>query len=323
MKFHTFFEFCELVNEGLILEGGHTFPNVGKIKKQDIQPTLDAFFEPLYKKLGITSKDIRTLGSVGKKSISGDIDMLIDGEVVAKKNGIHGDLNVLSQKVPQLVFDIMDKEYGDKYLTNYTPGLKVANIAFPIHTKSGKTDEFVQIDLMTAFGKNALEFGSFYYHSPDLTKGESKYSGGHRSTFLRTIFRFVELDPLQRDEQYFDTEYDGKYKGQLKSFNKMSLIQSGLMKQLKTFVGKTKPTKNPKTAKEFDKLVSENPEEIMRIALGPNATVKDANSFESLFEFIESGKNKDLYKKRKDIYKDWAENMRQGLDIPDEIKKYI
>jgi hypothetical protein len=64
--------------------GGNIFQGSAPIKKEHIKPTLLNFFTELksvFPKAAKHFRGMRTLGSVGKKDMSGDIDMAISGEV--------------------------------------------------------------------------------------------------------------------------------------------------------------------------------------------------------------------------------------------------
>lgn len=61
--------------------GGHVFTGSGPIKKEDIKPTLTRFIQDFLKvfpKAKGHFEGLRTLGSTGKKSESGDIDLALD-----------------------------------------------------------------------------------------------------------------------------------------------------------------------------------------------------------------------------------------------------
>ena len=71
-------------NNMFIYEGGHVFDGGSdKIAKEDIQPTLDAYLKEikrLFPKAYKWYEKPVTLGSVGKKDYSGDIDLAISDE---------------------------------------------------------------------------------------------------------------------------------------------------------------------------------------------------------------------------------------------------
>jgi hypothetical protein len=282
--------------------GGHTFNNCSKIKKENIQPTLNKFLQPLVMGLGITYSDVLPLGSVFKKDYSGDIDMLIDGQTIATHFGIEKDLDTI---IPQKIYDVLKETYP--YLeTNYTSGLKVCNIKYPI---VGEKNQFVQIDLMTAFGKEGLRLGDFIYYSPGSC---SNYSGAHRTSMLYTILRIVNIKPISHFEN-----------GKVKEFEKMSLLPVGLVKQRKSVEGSHGAIKTPKTLKKYTELITKDPYEIVKYILGEQGEISDVDSFESILNYLERGKNPDLTGKIKDIYQDWVKCFGRTLTIPNEIKKYL
>ena len=62
--------------------GGNVFGNTAPIKKEDIKPTLLEFFrqfKKIFPKAEPFFREMKTLGSVGKKDISGDIDLALAG----------------------------------------------------------------------------------------------------------------------------------------------------------------------------------------------------------------------------------------------------
>lgn len=63
--------------------GGNIFDFASSIKREDIEPTIKEFYKELgriFPKAKKYFKDIKTLGSVGKKDISGDIDLALSGK---------------------------------------------------------------------------------------------------------------------------------------------------------------------------------------------------------------------------------------------------
>ena len=304
-----------------LFESGNAVKNVSRININEINPTLDALLTPLLKELKLDESDFAKLGSVGKKESSGDIDILLNTEKIAQTHNLTGAESDVLSECSKIIHDTATKLFKDMQI-EYSIGLNITHIAFPIYNKDGVTDRLVQVDLMVATGKDGLEFGSFIYHSPNMLNGESKYSGAHRTSFLFALFHFIPLNKGIANTEYFSEEYDGKNKGDIKAYSKYALSPKGLNIVRKSFMGKTKPTKNPKNLKEFGKFITKNPKEITKYALGPNGTINDLSTFENIVEFIESGKNKDLYAERKNIYNRWYD-ANKTMELPDEIKKYV
>ena len=64
----------------LLSEGGNVFEASSPIKREDITPTMKEFFkqfETIFPAARLHFEGIRTLGSVGKKEVSGDIDLAL------------------------------------------------------------------------------------------------------------------------------------------------------------------------------------------------------------------------------------------------------
>ena len=82
MKTLTKYLFENIFNKpSNILEGGNVWDNSAPIKREYINPTLKKFKEEFTRIFPVASKyfnSVITLGSVGKKDVSGDIDLAID-----------------------------------------------------------------------------------------------------------------------------------------------------------------------------------------------------------------------------------------------------
>ena len=78
----------KLLREVLVDEGGNVFGTTSSIKKEYILPTLDLFTKELKRLYPKVNFKFESLGSVGKKDESGDIDlgMSIDNFIDSKNN---------------------------------------------------------------------------------------------------------------------------------------------------------------------------------------------------------------------------------------------
>ena len=146
----------------------HGMPGVGAIHISEIAPTLAL----LEKQLGVNLQS-NTLGSVGKRRFSGDIDvaMLIPdtdiAEFITKVNNCDG--VVMARRGPLVVISKVKIE-------NYNPNLV---------TDQPRTG-FVQVDFMIDEDPDWLKT---FYHSPAET--ESKYKGAHRNIVLGALAKHV------------------------------------------------------------------------------------------------------------------------------------
>ena len=139
-------------------------------------------FSPLHISNTYWTSDI---GSVGKKPVSGDIDLAVD----------------VGYCDPELLVEHI-KESGFEYTTT---GGAIANIAFPIEgTQKG---EYVQVDI---FPTTSLEFTKFARFSP--TPEESKYSGGMRCDLLGVLIKYCSMIASENHVSYISLKQDGAYR---------------------------------------------------------------------------------------------------------------
>lgn len=148
----------------LLLEGGQAVGEVSRVSKENVEPTIEAFDKEILQKLGITN--FTKIGSTGKKSSSGDLDIAVELPEDLDYKEVHS-------QIKQMGYEI----------SKASP--TTISVKFPIYSQDGETDEWAQVDMM--FGKTDwLEFG---YYAP--AEGESKYTGAHRNFLLAAIIRYA------------------------------------------------------------------------------------------------------------------------------------
>ena len=270
------------VKESKLMEGG-AMPGVGAIHIDEINPTL----EQLEKTLGLDLKGF-TLGSVGKRQFSGDIDVALNlkpEELPAfieklKKNPLIKDIAKSSVIMTKVQIQNFDKSKSDG------------------RPRTG----FVQLDFMPG----DPGWLKTYFHSP--AEKESKYKGVFRNVMVATMAAVHN-----RDDSDAETE-DGR---PLESRRLMWSPTDGLVRVLRTPV----PRKdgNGYTAKNQNKIIDGPWKQADEIAkqLGLNST-KDLNSFESLLDAMKKNYTQEEQKKVIDNLKD--SKVVQDIGIPDEIK---
>lgn len=242
------------LNESLITEGGHALANCVPIKGDDAREIVNELTE-LFKKQGIS---VEPIGSSVKKTANqfcGDIDM-----ATAYSWDKHNDIVSLLSK--------------NGYDYNISDGFKIINFAYPYN------DAFAQVDLM--FTDN-MTLTKFNYWSPDFTKEESSYKGLARTILMMILVRAVPVD--EEPEYFSDEEYDGKYKDVIKKrYRYIYDLALGVKKVLEDFTGKTKPLSKAKKVKEYEKIIANTPEDVMKFIFGENYDPADFVSFESLWK---------------------------------------
>lgn len=184
--------------------GGNVFDMSSPISKERITPTLEKFYEELVKTFPQASAAIKTIspvGSVGKKPVSGDLDLVMDGEYISPENLPMWEVD--EQEVEKLVKDFQKRArtatipqlyrravltlIAERASSNIPTDLKGTGkgmlfFAFPQFEDSGEqTGDYVQIDLNVG-KKDWLEFS---YYSDEYT---GNIKGLHRTQLLAALF---------------------------------------------------------------------------------------------------------------------------------------
>lgn len=141
------------------------------ITKEKVKPTLDSFHQSVLKPVGI--QEYVTLGSTGKKSRSGDLDIAVGPVDMSDPKKLKEYKNQILQKIQSLV-------------GNENARLLGSNIAikYPI---VGEKDQFVQIDLM-------------FTENPSTTEwlmsgaGDDEVKGVYRNLLLSFIAKLLSTE---------------------------------------------------------------------------------------------------------------------------------
>lgn len=268
--------------KGVITEGG-AMPGVGAIHISEIEPTL----RPLEKILGLDLVN-NTLGSVGKKQFSGDIDVA---------------LNIPAEEIPAFVEKlkktplILDLAKSSVIMTK----IKIADFDPEKQAPGKERTGFVQLDFMPG----DPGWLKTYYHSPSET--ESKYKGVFRNIMLSTIAAVIDrTDSDQKLE-------DGR---SMESTRYMWSPTEGLIKVRRTPVANAKGTGY--TKKNNNEIIEgpwKQPDEIVaQLHLDSPA---DLNSFESLLAAVKKNYSAEAVQK---IIKGFADNsVVQDIGVPAEL----
>jgi len=266
-----------------MLNEGGAMPGVGPIHISEIEPTL----EKLEKILGIDLKN-NTLGSVGKKEFSGDIDVALQ---------IEPDKIAAFVEKLKTIPEIQDVAKSSVIMTkvaiqNYDPEKKTAK------PRTG----FVQVDFMPG----DPGWMKTYYHAP--SEQESKYKGVFRNIMIATIAAVYQR---QDSEEKID---DGR---PVESERWLWSPSDGLVRVKRTPVpkangeGYTKKNKN----EIISKPIKTAPE--IASALGLDGA-EDLNSYESLKAAIEKNYPGDMVNK---ILDSFADNPQvKDIGVPDDLK---
>lgn len=276
------FEFFDTRKKFTISESG-AMPGVGAIHISEIEPTLDA----LEKKLGIDLKN-NVLGSVGKRTFSGDIDVA---------------LQIDPEQIPQFIDklktmpEIHDLAKSSVIMTK----IKIQNYDPSKETDRPRTG-FVQLDFMPG----DPGWLKTYYHSP--AESESKYKGVFRNILIATITAVYD-----RKDSDAQTD-DGR---PLESERWIWSPTDGLVRIRSTPVPKKSGEGYTKANnKEIIAEPIKDPNQIAQSLGLDNA--QDLNSYESLKAAVEKNYSSIIADKIMNIF---ADNKQvQDIGVPEDLK---
>jgi hypothetical protein len=262
--------------------------NIGAIHISEISPTLAR----LERDLGLELRS-NTLGSVGKKEFSGDIDVAVvldDGEITEFIK--HVGTSLIVENVSRGPLVVISKVK----IQNYQPDLSTDQL------RTG----FVQVDYM--IDPDPIWLKTFY-HSPSDT--ESKYKGAHRNIVIGALTKHVN----PRASRAYTA--DGR---SLSVDRYMFSSRDGLVRVVRNPVirkdqlGFTKKHVNTMVGgpwKTADTIAT-------TLGLG---TAADLNSFETVFSSIERNHGPIIAKK---VAIDMSNDQHiRALGIPSELEKYL
>ena len=206
----------------IINEGGNVFTNkTAPIKRENILPTLDAYFSELKslfpKKAEIFStKYFILLGSGGKKEISNDLDLGVDSSSILDRTmsdnsiaewgidpaNVELEFKYLQQRVRSSTPEQLKMKAFLKALTKYI-NLKSKNIGasekkvtlgniFTLFPQISKTDEEIEKGVQIDWMVGNLNWLKFSYYSAEYPPN-SNVKGLHRTQLLLSAFHTANL----------------------------------------------------------------------------------------------------------------------------------
>jgi hypothetical protein len=192
-------------SKNILEEGGNVFDSTSPIKKEYIEPTLQQFykeFKELFPQAHAHFEGIRTLGSVGKKAVSGDIDLALSEDsfknisdwgldqgrvkqnfdLFKKRAKTSTDEQIMKRAVIVTIAERIQESDKDILVDVKGSSNGALFCQFPQYDQDGnKTDMYVQIDINVG----NVDWLSFAYYSATY-KGNVK--GLHRTQLLVALF---------------------------------------------------------------------------------------------------------------------------------------
>lgn len=269
-------------------------PGVGAIHIDEIKPTL----EVLEKVLQVDLVN-NTLGSVGKKHFSGDIDVAVNIQ--------NDDVQAFMEKL-KTIPEIVDVTKSSVIMTK----VKIQNYDAAKQDIDKERTGYVQVDFMLG----DTEWMKTYYHSPHekgISKDGrfSKYKGAYRTILMAIIASF----------------HNRKYRGEMIDDNRYEETEKfvfsprdGLVRVLRTPV----PKKSGKgyTKKNDSTIIAGPWKTANEIADVLNLDHGEAlYSAETLIDVVKSNYS---HEEQDKIFGDFLDNEKvQRFGIPDELKDYV
>ena len=268
-----------------ILSEGGSMPGVGAIHIDEINPTLI----PLEKELGIDLRN-NTLGSVGKREFSGDIDVA---------------LKIDADKLPEFVkrLEASNQILGVTKSSVIMTKVKIANFDETKEDGRPRTG-YVQVDFMPG----DPDWLKTYYHSPN--EKDSQYKGVYRNLMIASIAGEYKVE---NSEETID---DGR---PLQSKRFMFSPRDGLVRVLRRPV----PAKsgNGYTKKNNNKIIAgpwKSADDIAKNLGLDNG--EDLYSYETLVTVIKKNLSPE---DQKNIFTAFTNNNTiQGMGIPPDIQEF-
>lgn len=286
-KFHA--QYLSLINEG-----GHAFDEVSPITLDELKTSWPHIKKDL---ITLGCKNVEFIGSTGKKSIMGDIDLAATTDLTQEE---------LFQKAKNVFGSDSAKKVGSNIVT----------ITYPIYDNSVLV-KHVQVDVMIG-NTDYLKWSRFGTSTDPKHKDFSLAKGVVRNVLLNVVNRYA-ADLVFPGQQ---TELDRtKY---IVDFDK------GLYKVTQTRRNKIEskpPTKDWKTLSRT--FVTDKPEKIAKIIFGKNIKANDLKKFEDVVDAIKKSYNLEIV--ANDIFTSFVKEIKEFVDKnagalgpnPEEVISYI
>jgi hypothetical protein len=285
----------EYITVGIVNEGGNVWDNSAPIKKEYIQPTLKKFKEEFTKIFPVASKhfdSVITLGSVGKKDVSGDIDLAIDEAAFTNVNDWKLDPAYLTELFAK--FKKRSRSATDSQIMKRAVIVGISEIV-------NKESKIIETDVKSAGS------GTLFCQFPQFDE-----NGKETNLSVQIDVNVGDLDWLRF--AYYSDSYKGNVKG---------LHRTQLMLSLFTYKSHTFSHNYGVKDKESQEVVAKNPDEAVSLLnklYGFNINEKILQNYFDLQDFLK----KNL--KEEDLHNIWNTYLKildsTRCDIPEDLQAY-
>jgi hypothetical protein len=282
-----------------LLEGGNVFGTTSSIKKEYIKPTLDNFIRELKRLYPKVNFDFETLGSVGKKDESGDIDL-----------GFSVNNFITPQGKPNLSdWNIDPKEFQSTYESIRKKSRTATELQSTIRAvlQLVATDIEKNSQLITTDSKSAGS-GSIFCTFPQYGEDGKQIEG----KTVQIDINVGSIDWLKFS--YYSNTYKDNVKG---------LHRTQLMVALFQVAGMNFSHGAGVKMKDTGEIIATNPQEAIEAlnkAYSINITSDVLNDYFELISYLKQNLHREKYNKILDVYLKILDSTR--ADIPTNIQKY-
>jgi hypothetical protein len=294
-------KFQNFVNK--IFEGGNAIEESRPMSQAETIETYEYVKKKIFPLIGLEGDEIDAspIGSFGKKMSdkeSSDIDVAVSVDKIAGQNGIG---------MEEVLDWIGSKLSSSGYPTKITKGFHQISIGVPISGKKG--NGIGQVDLMLSTNMN---WSKFMYYSPDFKSAESRYKGLYRNILLMSIFSEGTKKTVKTTNSGEIEEYE----------HYVVHLEKGISLVRKTLMGKKGSlVKTATILKDFDRFITNTPEEVVHLAFGSDVQPGDVMTFENAWSHFESSKFPYKDKRKEILNRFKAYILGAKVPAPEEVIK--
>lgn len=285
----------------VLLEGGNVFGTTAPIKKEDIEPTLEKFSNELsriFPAKAKTFKSFQTLGSVGKKPISGDIDLGYDAKNLFP-DGKTPDFK--GWGVDKAAFDERAAAIQKRARTATPEQVQLRAMIDMIGNKINDNSDIIKVDLKQSGA------GSLFCET-----GQYNDAGEELGKTVQTDINIGNLDWLKFS--YYSSTYQGNVKG---------LHRTQLLVALFGNKGYTFRHGQGVINKETREVEAKTPKEALALLnklYGTNISQDTLEDYHKVMEYMKKNLSKEDFNSVADIYLKILDSTR--ADIPTDLQEY-
>jgi hypothetical protein len=289
----------QLLKELVIDEGGNVFGTTSSIKKEYIQPTLSKFTAELKRIFPKVDFKFNTLGSVGKKDESGDIDLGMSVDQFMDKDG-----NPLLSNwgIDKAEFDALYEKIRKRSRSSTEAQSKLRAMLELVAISIEKKSQFIDTDIKAAGG------GSIFCNFPQFDEKGNEL----KEKSVQIDINVGNLDWL--NFSYYSNTYKDNVKGLHRTQLMLSMFQAlDMMFKHSTGV----------TSKSTGEVVATNPQEavdVLNKGFNINLTQDILNDYFELMDYLKKNLPEDKLNKILDIYLKILDSTR--ADIPFDLQNY-